>query len=302
MFVLIKTLGKTDYLVMAVSESPDTLRALLKQDATDIIENYFDQNDKLENEFKKDLLKSLDELAENNHWDDGDINNDLLSYDIVSAPFLPSIGTTVPKMTREEFDSKWKDANPDTLTEQQLIEYKNDRFTLYETYGFSETFHSPYDEDHHNGKKFTVVRRANLSDCDLEAMPMWLVVIEGDKTPCLCYPEEICNIQGIEPKVQEGVKTFLYKGHRYQIGVIDLDGTMLQAYTLKQLAKSDYHRDFAYSEELIDKIDRGKALDFTIDHKGVIIFDSTDVKQCGIGRDRVNELRETIMTQISICQ
>ena len=42
--------------------------------------------------------------------------------------------------------------------------------------------------------KFEVVRRANLNEVDLEAMPMWFIRFEnGDEA--YCYPEEICKAE-----------------------------------------------------------------------------------------------------------
>ena len=98
-------------------------------------------------------------------------------------------------MTEKEFDKKWKDADPDKLSNEELRQFKQDRFEMYEQDGFLDTFDSPYDEQgEHNGMKFKVVRRATSEECDLEAMPLWLVEFENGDT-AYCYPEEICKAE-----------------------------------------------------------------------------------------------------------
>ena len=98
-------------------------------------------------------------------------------------------------MNKEMFDKKWQDINVNEMSDEQLSDFKNDCFSLYENNGFIEYFNSPYDDEgEHNGMKFKVIRRANLNECDLEAMPIWLVEFEnGDKA--YCYPEEICIME-----------------------------------------------------------------------------------------------------------
>ena len=100
-------------------------------------------------------------------------------------------------MTKEIFKNKWpwSSTKVDDMTDSELAEFKEDCFQLYEQTGFIEKFDSPYD-DHgeHNGMKFEVIRRATVEECDLEAMPIWLVKFEnGDEA--YCYPEEICRIE-----------------------------------------------------------------------------------------------------------
>jgi hypothetical protein len=107
------------------------------------------------------------------------------------------------KMTDEKFNEKWGDVNVDDLPDEKFEEFKNDCFLLYETNGFSKTFHSPYDDEgEHNGKPFKVVRRATAEECDIEAMPIWVVEFEGESEPCYCYPEEICVAEENNPAVQ----------------------------------------------------------------------------------------------------
>ena len=101
-------------------------------------------------------------------------------------------------MTYDEFNNKWtEDAYKQaTETDEKWDEYVKDCFDMYELYGFSKTFHSPYDsEEGHNGKPFKVLRRATYEECDIEAMPIWLVEFEGESEPYYCYPEEICLLE-----------------------------------------------------------------------------------------------------------
>lgn len=98
-------------------------------------------------------------------------------------------------MTPQEFDNKWKGTDPDKLSDKELLQFKQDCFAMYEQGGFLDTFDSPYDEQgEHNGMAFKVVRRATAGECDLEAMPLWLVEFENGDT-AYCYPEEICVIE-----------------------------------------------------------------------------------------------------------
>ncbi len=98
-------------------------------------------------------------------------------------------------MTEQEFHSKWDRVKIDELPEDSYREFKQDCFDMYETTGFLDAFDSPYD-DHgeHNGMPFKVLRRAKEGECDLEAMPLWLIEFEnGDSA--YCYPEEICKTE-----------------------------------------------------------------------------------------------------------
>lgn len=94
-------------------------------------------------------------------------------------------------MTQQELRKKWKGVDIDGLPVEKLREYKNDCFEMYEQDGFETVFYSPYDSQReHEGMRFSVVRRATEKECDLEAMPLWLVRFSnGDKA--FCYPEEI---------------------------------------------------------------------------------------------------------------
>jgi len=108
-------------------------------------------------------------------------------------PFDPiSIRT---KMTEKEFNKKWGDVDTDELMDtdwERFKEFKNDCFLLYETYGFTETFDSPYDQyAEKKGLPIKVLRRATEEECDVEAMPLWVVKIGDEEEPYYCYPEEI---------------------------------------------------------------------------------------------------------------
>lgn len=99
-------------------------------------------------------------------------------------------------LTEKEFDKKWAGVSTDTMTDEEFLRFKQDCFEMYETEGFSEVFHSPYDETYHlNGKPFKVLRRATEKECDLEAMPIWVVGFDGFEKPFFCYPEEICKAE-----------------------------------------------------------------------------------------------------------
>ena len=116
-----------------------------------------------------------------------------------TKPILNTLGPVpIPApMNKEIFDKKWGGVDPWDLEEDKLTEMKEDAFQMYEQTGFSDTFHSPYDDDtyNHNGKPFKVLRRATEEECDLETLPVWLVEFEGEPEPFYCYPEEICKIE-----------------------------------------------------------------------------------------------------------
>ena len=99
-------------------------------------------------------------------------------------------------MTEREFDTKWgQDANADKMSYEELAEFKNDCFEMYEETGFIEKFDSPYDDQgEHNGMKFDVLRRATTDEVDMEYMPVWEIKFENGDI-AYCYPEEICKIE-----------------------------------------------------------------------------------------------------------
>jgi hypothetical protein len=98
-----------------------------------------------------------------------------------------------------DFQEKWGEVDTYYLSDDELRDFKNDCFYLYEQTGFLELFDSPYDDiggglHEHNGMRFEVIRRATEEESDLEAMPLWFVRFEnGDEA--YCYPEEIALIE-----------------------------------------------------------------------------------------------------------
>ncbi len=102
-------------------------------------------------------------------------------------------------MAEKDFDAKWGNINVDNLSDEEFQEFKDDCFSMYEETGFIEKFDSPYDDigggqHEHNGMAFKVISRATTEECDLEAMPLWLVEFENGDT-AYCYPEEICKAE-----------------------------------------------------------------------------------------------------------
>jgi hypothetical protein len=98
-------------------------------------------------------------------------------------------------MTETDFNNKWGNINPDDMTDEQFLEFKNDCYEMYEETGFIDKFDSPYDDEgEHNGMPFKVVRRATQEEVDIEAMPLWLIEFEHGDT-AYCYPEEICKAE-----------------------------------------------------------------------------------------------------------
>jgi hypothetical protein len=98
-------------------------------------------------------------------------------------------------MTETDFNNKWGNINPDDMTDEQFLEFKNDCYEMYEETGFIDKFDSPYDDEgEHNGMPFKVVRRATQEEVDIESMPLWLIEFENGDT-AYCYPEEICKAE-----------------------------------------------------------------------------------------------------------
>lgn len=101
-------------------------------------------------------------------------------------------------MTEKELNEKWgADYDPyNAETEEEVVEFKNDCFDMYEQGGFSERYFSPYEETScYNGMKFDVIRRATTDDdIDLESLPIWVIKFENGET-AYCYPEEITKLE-----------------------------------------------------------------------------------------------------------
>lgn len=119
--------------------------------------------------------------------------------------------------TENDFDAKWDDVNVDALDDDMFLTYKNDAFEMYENTGFSETYHSLYDDETiHNGKRFKVIKRADYTkgDCDMEQLPMWYIEFE-DGTSHMAFPEEIAKVecrrlglaQSLHTEEQKPIKT-----------------------------------------------------------------------------------------------
>lgn len=104
------------------------------------------------------------------------------------------------KMSVEEFDAKWGvDVDRYRLSEEEEREFVEDAFNMYETGGFSPTFHTPFtDRADMNGVAFQVIGRATTENCDLEQLPVWKIEFE-DGTKDYAYP---CEITEIERKIQ----------------------------------------------------------------------------------------------------
>ena len=115
-------------------------------------------------------------------------------------------------MTQAEFDKKWGSISTDDMTDEQFVEFKNDCFEYYEGCGFLDKFDSPYDQEkEHNGMSFKVIRRATTEECDLEAMPLWLIEFENGDT-AYCYPEEICKEDAEDVAKREWAELQEYNG------------------------------------------------------------------------------------------
>lgn len=93
-------------------------------------------------------------------------------------------------MTWEEINLKYPE-DFDYMIRERRLEFINDCFDCYEQEGFSKKFWSPYgDKKSYIGKRFTVVRRYDSANCDLDCLPMWDIKF-SDGTVFGAYPEEI---------------------------------------------------------------------------------------------------------------
>ena len=105
---------------------------------------------------------------------------------------------TPKEMSVEEFDTKWgKTPNRSEMDFETELEFIEDAFNMYETSGFSATYHSIYDDEtDFNGVAFQVIGRASYKDgdCDFEQLPMWHIEFE-DGTKHMAFPEEITKIE-----------------------------------------------------------------------------------------------------------
>lgn len=105
---------------------------------------------------------------------------------------------TPKEMSVEEFDAKWGEIpNRSEMDFETELEFIEDAFNMYETSGFSATYHSIYeDENELNGVAFQVIGRASYKDgdCDFEQLPMWHIEFE-DGTKHMAFPEEITKVE-----------------------------------------------------------------------------------------------------------
>ena len=84
----------------------------------------------------------------------------------------------------------------------ELFEYVQDSFDLYEKIGFKDKFDTPFEDFRkYNGKPFEVVRRMSYADdnIDLECLPKWIIRFE-DGVEFDAWPEEICKTEETETK------------------------------------------------------------------------------------------------------
>lgn len=109
------------------------------------------------------------------------------------------IENTPKEMSVEEFDAKWGEIpNRSEMDFETELEFIEDAFNMYETSGFSATYHSINldDDKDFNGVAFQVIGRASYvtNDCDFEQLPMWHIEFE-DGTKHMAFPEEITKIE-----------------------------------------------------------------------------------------------------------
>ena len=135
-----------------------------------------------------------------------------------SDEFIEKTEDTPKTMSVEEFDAKWGETpNRSEMDFETELEFIEDAFNMYETSGFSATYHSIYeDESELNGVAFQVIGRASYSnaDCDFEQLPMWHIEFE-DGTKHMAFPEEITKIererqtlaQNLHKKEEKPIKT-----------------------------------------------------------------------------------------------
>ena len=106
---------------------------------------------------------------------------------------------TPKEMSVEQFDAKWGEMpNRSEMDFETELEFIEDAFNMYETSGFSATYHSIGIDDgkDFDGVAFQVIGRASYAnlDCDLEQLPMWHIEFE-DGTKHMAFPEEITKIE-----------------------------------------------------------------------------------------------------------
>ena len=93
----------------------------------------------------------------------------------------------------EKFGPKYeKYDDVESMPEEVMREFIQDKFEAYEEAGFCETAimdHSDYEK--YNNQPFKIVRRLTEEDCDLECLPMWRIEF-NDGFQVDVYADEIC--------------------------------------------------------------------------------------------------------------
>ena len=113
---------------------------------------------------------------------------------------------------REKLDAAYPNLNTEEgLSFDELFEYVQDSFDLYEKLGFKEKYDTPYEDyQKYNGKSFKVVRRMSYADddIDLECLPKWIIRFE-DGAEIEAWPEEICKAaKATEPQKKKTYDVF----------------------------------------------------------------------------------------------
>ena len=86
----------------------------------------------------------------------------------------------------------------DQMTEDEERAWVDHLFDEYEKAGFSEVFHTPYEQYKERiGQKYQVIGRCTEQDCDLECLPMWKIRFEDGVETC-AHEVEICKLEQME--------------------------------------------------------------------------------------------------------
>ena len=154
------------------------------------------------------------------------------------------VNEDTPKtMSVEEFDAKWGETpNRSEMDFETELEFIEDCFNMYETSGFSATYHTIYKEESElNGVAFQVIGRASYKngDCDLEQLPMWHIEFE-DGTRYMAFPEEIT-------KIEKERQTLAQNLHKEEEKPINQTDTMDRYEQIKEKLEG-----FASEDELVE--------------------------------------------------
>ena len=118
----------------------------------------------------------------------------------------------------EELDAAYPSLKTEKgLSFDELFEYVQDSFDLYEKIGFKDKFDTPFEDFRkYNGKPFKVVRRMSYAndDIDLECLPKWVIRFE-DGVEIDAWPEEICKAEKAieQPKKKTYDVFFVLRGY-----------------------------------------------------------------------------------------